>query len=249
MIQIELGKHKYKVVQNWDELTLEKAIAIAKLTMPETLKEYYETGQPDFTKFLEGLELKQRAKILPEYFGQILDLASNIPKEVTSRLVGQLRIDIYGKLLEWIVYGLNYHHGYKAKGKKSFRFKGTTYYLPRDKDDIFGKPMPAAEMIAGEFTEVADLEVYSEQLVGGKVEVLPVVIAILARPRYREGKKWKRESYDEALALRRAELFKGLPVSVAWEVDFFMTRYLRSVKRDTVSFLSLVVSRQLKQPR
>ena len=68
-----------------------------------------------------------------------------------------------------------------------------------------------------EFSEAADLELFSKDLAGGKHERAANIISILCRPKDKSGKI---EKYDEDVSLKRAESFKSLNMDIVWEVFF-----------------------------
>lgn len=97
---------------------------------------------------------------------------------------------------------------YQPKGIESFEHNGVTYMLPKFSDDGFGGMLPMAEESAEAFCESNDLVTACDNV----FENMPLIVAILCRP---EG-----EQYDERTARQRAEEFKQLPASVAFEVFF-----------------------------
>lgn len=98
---------------------------------------------------------------------------------------------------------------YEPKGIKSFEWEGVEYHLPKMTADGFGGLLPMAEETAESWAESNDLHLASEN----PYECMPLIVAILCRP---EG-----EPYNELTARQRSEVFKQLPVSIAFEVFFF----------------------------
>jgi hypothetical protein len=82
--------------------------------------------------------------------------------------------------------------------------------------DYYFEKRPMADRTAIEFAEIADLEIASKKLDGGKFEVLPVMLAIICRPHI-DGSV---EKYDEQTCLSRADLFKELKMDIVWDVFF-----------------------------
>ena len=97
---------------------------------------------------------------------------------------------------------------YEPKGIKSFEWDGVEYHLPKMTADGFGGLLPMAEETAESWAESNDLHIASEN----PYECMPLIVAILCRP---EG-----EPYNELTARQRSEVFKQLPVSIAFEVFF-----------------------------
>lgn len=97
---------------------------------------------------------------------------------------------------------------YEPQNIKSFEWEGVTYHLPKMTADGFGGLLPMIEETAESWAESNDLHLASEN----PYECMPLIVAILCRP---EG-----EPYNELTARQRAEVFKQLPVSIAFEVFF-----------------------------
>lgn len=102
-----------------------------------------------------------------------------------------------------------YHFGvYQPKEFEKFEFEGVEYRMPLSINDGFGGVMPMAEVTAEEWAESNDLRIASNN----PIEYAHLIVAILCRP---EGEK-----YNESVARERAEKFKQLPCSLAFDVFF-----------------------------
>lgn len=106
-----------------------------------------------------------------------------------------------------------YHFGvYEPRDFEGFDFEGQHFCLPLSIEDGFGGVMPMAEVTADEWAESNDLRIAS----ANPMEYAHLIVAILCRP---EGEK-----YSERVARERAEKFKQLPCSLAFDVFFCKLR-------------------------
>ena len=81
-----------------------------------------------------------------------------------------------------------------------------------------GVEKPFFDRTAIEFTECADLELFSKSFAGGKFEVAPNIISIICRP--------KQEKYNAAVCLLRADGFSELTMDTVWEVFFCFQKHI-----------------------
>jgi hypothetical protein len=89
--------------------------------------------------------------------------------------------------------------------------------------------VPGVGLSALQFTQSADFFSAMNKVAEGAYDKMRYAIAILCLP--------KGEKYDEQKMFERAELFEDLPMSVVWEVFFFIQHSLeRSVVHTLNSF-------------
>ena len=243
MINLSIGGEDYQSIETWGEMPLSKAIEINKIidTIPKNLAKYYKLtsenakvkGEKDRLRDKELQQLakkitdKERMKDFPEFYGKIICTLSNIPEAIMNQIQWRDREKFYkssytGSIsAESVVYGLSHFpYDYHVTGIKKFVFKGQTDWLPKTKR-ILGQLKPLADTTAIEFAESSDLEIFSKELSGGKYARMANVIAILCRPKV----KGLIQKYDEATSLKRAAQLKELPMSVVWEVFFYVVRH------------------------
>ena len=255
MINLTIGGEDYQSFETWEEIPLHKSIEIHKLleSMPKNLAKYYkltsenvrEKGKKESLRVKELKQLekkitdKERMKTFPEFYGKILCAMSDIPADVMNQIQWRDRQTFYKSSYtgsvsaESVVYGLLYFpFDYKVKGIKKFVFKGQTDWLPKTKR-ILGQFKPLAETTAIEFAESSDLEIFAKELSGGKYERMANIIAILCRPKI----KGQIQKYSEAISLKRAKQFKDLPMSVVWEVFFYVVKHISTSNNRTLMFL------------
>lgn len=242
---LDVNGVEYTAIETWEEMPLSTAIQVHQVTddMPSLLRELYDHSikqNPDkkeTDKLYDKITEEDRIKLFPLFYGQIICVLSDVPHSIMDGILWDVRTSFYKQYCERLVQGILFGDYSDIKNIKSFDvekgpFKGT-YYLPTSGHFLGGNveltkvkdqkistdvPMENEQTIA--FVEVADLEIYSERLKGGKYEVAPNIVSILCRP---EG-----EEYDEKKSLARAESFMELPMSVVWEV-FFCTHQLLTI--------------------
>ena len=141
----------------------------------------------------------------------------------------------------------------EAKNIDSFIFQGIEYMLPTKKTDYFGNVLHFGNSTFGEVveamqrekaeeeakaeaaTEVEEqLQEMSQQFIDNNYLALPYQIAILCRP--------KGEEYDDKKTASRAKLFKKLPMSIVWNIAFFLIRH----KNKSMSLLNLFLKQKQK---
>ena len=122
----------------------------------------------------------------------------------------------------------------KPKAITSFKFKGTEYFLPKNKTDYFGNVLEFGEATFGEVVEAMQIQELSEQFIENNYLALPYQIAILCRP---EG-----EQYDDQNISERSKMFNELPMSVVWDIAFFLIRH----KNKSLNYLSQFLEQKQK---
>lgn len=230
MINLKIDKD-YKLPDTWDELTLDKASAIFSVPMPEKLKQFYDFKvlkkgeQPEITD-------KDLKKVFPFYYGSVLSVF--IPKEVIDKVMAKDRTLLYTNYMMEFVLGLHYAPNFTAKGIEYIDCDGERLFLPKPKE-ILGDKIPMAYESAFAFTESADLELHSDQLKGGRYDVLANITSVLCRP--------IGEEYDEDTSLVRAEKLKTMKMSDAWEVFFCFNELLAMQNKRDHLFLERKIAK------
>lgn len=230
MLNVTIDKKKYKIrginsikgelAPDWSEITLNKAIELKKYIdtdCPEVLTNYYEELTKD-EKYEIELSEKERIKTLPEFYGGVLSILSNIPKEVVDRILWEQRTHLFNQYLNYFVIHLIYtDNTLKPYPNKYFTHNGTNYYLPKA-EEALGTMIEAYETHMVEFAEASDVQVAMGEVIGGNIEGLKTMIAIYCRP--------KGEEYDEKKALERAASFGDLTMDIALGVFFCILGYV-----------------------
>ena len=220
MYIITVNDTDYECIETWKEMKLSKAIEIQQILddLPSLLKEIYDlnistsdTKEADLNKLLDKVEIEDRMKHFPVFYGEVVKAFTDITGEVMNGIMWDVRTSFYKEHCLNLVMGLLYGDQSNIKNIESFKLSGETFYLPTS-DNVLGNPVPMANAQTIEFTEVADLEIYSEKLNGGKYQIAANIISILCRP--------KGEEYDEQTSLKRADMFMDLTMDIVWEVFF-----------------------------
>lgn len=257
MYVLSIGGTEYTAIETWEEMPLSTAIQVHQTTddMPSLLKELYDHStkkdpdQKDTDALYAKIADEDRMKHFPLFYGEIICILTTIPHSIMEGIMWDQRTSFYKQYCEKLVQGILFGDYSGIKNIKSFEWEDETYPLPKAGHFLGGDveladfedqsiPMKHEQTIA--FVEVADLEIYSERLKGGKYEVAPNIISILCRP---EG-----EEYDEETSLARAKKFMELPMSIVWEVFFCILQLSTISSQNTlISQLRKAVADQRKQ--
>lgn len=209
-------------------MTIAQAIDLLPVLyeLPASLRKVYHlqfTENPD--KAISEIEItdEELIKIAPTVYGDIIEKLTDIPREVIDYISPESRVAFYNEYLLPFAIGLLVHpYNYEYQKMKSFVCEGVEYLFPLWEKDVNGEFKPISNMEAIAFTESADLQLAGAKVESGKFDYIPHIIAVFC--------KAKGEKYDEKEVLRKAELFKQLPVTVAWEVFFYSTAFSTTLK-------------------
>ena len=196
----------YYIPLDLDALTIEQAMLVYDYINEKATDEYrnFMSGTNAPSKKAWSSQLKEYSTLVCGAMAEI----TSIPHEAFMALtLRQQRV--FCDVFELQVIRPLYLVGlYEPRNIREFEFEGVKYLLPKFSSDGFGGMLPMAEETTEAFAESNDLYMALEN----PYQALPFIVAILCRP---EG-----EPYDELKARERAEVFKGLPCSVAFEVFF-----------------------------
>jgi hypothetical protein len=235
MITITIDK-QYKIPETWDEIPLSLAQEIFKIPMPDKLKKYYDLKLDH--KPLEEITSKDLIKVFPQYYGEVLTVLG-IPKEVINKVSPIDRSAFYNSYVLEFVLGLHYKPNYVFKNPEYIEYGGEKLYFPKSKE-ILGNKIPMAYSSALEFSELADLQIYSQELATGIYGVAANIASIMCRP--------LGEAYDEDSCLKRAETMKDMKMSDCWEVFFCLIKLLNLQINHDQMYLKEVLMQRLKLP-
>lgn len=231
MIQFVVNDKEYLCIEKWEEMPLSKAVELytaCKKEMPENLKRYYdillltdealELELENYFKVVTSKELKENLT----FYIKVLSILSNVDSDVCNKILPAFRVAFYKKHLELFVFGLvNYPINFEIKGIKSFMHEGIEYHLPETKT-VLGVEKPFFDRTAIEFTEAADLEMYGNQLAGGRYEVAANLISVMCRPKVDK----TIEPYNEQTCLVRAKQFENITMDKVFEVFFCLQEHI-----------------------
>lgn len=246
MLNVAVDGKIYQCIENWEEMSIGQAIDLLPVlySLPKSMQEIYSYA------FDENGAAKQAAveitdeeliKEIPEAYGRIIAKMTNIPQNVIDSISAESRTIFYNEYLLPFAIGLMIApYNYTEKNIKQFTFENVDYIFPLFEKDVNGNLRPAIDMKAIEFTEAADLQLAAARVEDGKFEYVTHVIAIMCKP--------ANELYSEKVILERAEKFKQLPVTVAFEVFFCLIKYSIILKK-IFPMLSAAEGSQLKVVR
>lgn len=226
MIIFAISGREYRCPETWEEMTIASGIALYKVieSMPEKLRALYEfegkRNEKDkrYKEIIDAISPDDTIKNFPSWYGDVIACLCGVDPEHIKYVLPGDRLSFYKTYCEKFVHGLmGMPVDYQIQNIESFHHNGQEYYLPLKKVGTFGETIPGGWMQTIEFTEAADLLVAADKLHKGKVELMPLLIAILCRK--------KNEKYNEDVVKKRADEFISLPLSVAWEVLFFSMNY------------------------
>ena len=265
MTDLAIENIEYKAKSKWSEMLLDEAVSLYKVVdkCPDKIKAFYELNTVDpknlskekrkehykkIKELADSLTDKEKIKIHPKYYGKVLKQITNIPERIMSKIIWQEREELYVLLAERLVVGLLCFPGDIKLGElTSFKFDvGHTkpyiqeFWLP-EYDQVVDEKRPMALSTAIEFTESADLQIFSKGLAGGKYERAANIVSILCRPKMKAKEAIELakkhdieytpkgdivvEPYIEEICLERAKKFKKLPMNIVWEVFFCLIQH------------------------
>ena len=241
MYLIDIVGSEYKLRQKWSEISLNEMAQVYALCkdIPEKLKLIYKALAEEKPADKVELTKEDTIKYFPFFYGKILTILSDIPQEVIDKCDWQSRTVAYnyskdGISCKSVVFSvLHYPFDHEYQKRKYFINDGEQYYLP-ESAMINGEERMMANEPAITFTESSDLFLFSEQLFGGRFEVMANIISILCRP--------ENEIYNETISLQRAEKFKLLPMDIVWDIFFLLMPYLVKSKINTQIFFRAEIS-------
>lgn len=265
MLVAGIGGTDYHIDTTWDDLTLRKAIKVAKLAkkMPEKLAEAYAKivelatdpkQAADAVREIEKeITQQDRIKTLPKFYGEVLAICSDIPAKVVKTIPHKWRTGIYQTYYENLVFGcLHYPRDYEIKNIPHFFFDMGRKF---DSDGKEIKKEYKRHIVKFYLPENSkglqeDRPMGNEQAVvwtesadmehfSKEMEAgnLTHAANICSIIARPKDKDGAIEEYDEKIALERARHFMDLPMSVVWEVFFcFIVRSIIYAKRDPIFF-------------
>jgi hypothetical protein len=194
MTEFNYNDHTIELPDNWMEVTFVQFTGFTKLIHTFVNRESENKG--DESKEWENalLDLKDNTQILCYW------------SKLTEEQVSMLDIDAAGKLMSHLTF-LN--ESYIPIHIDSFVLNEQKFYLPEEfmQKSSFGR-----------YIEAEQLELHSNMLDKGNLDILPRQIAILCK------KEGESEKLDDAIIDKRAEMFKQLDMATIWDVSFFLNK-------------------------
>jgi hypothetical protein len=228
MIQVQILDKSYNLLNTWEDITLERFQRLCALKIPDKYGEYLKAcfSEKDgvYEKALSTLSKKDLLKTFPEYFGEVILILSDIPKETINKLHRILREQLYETYLYPLVVSTLVGIPLQSQDGKldriprlnsdGFEFEGEKYLFP--KSLVYGSiDVPMFNETILTFSEASDIEVALSEWGEKGIDSVAQMIAVYCR---KEG-----ERYDPESVLERIPKFKNLPMSIIWEVFFYIT--------------------------
>lgn len=232
MLIFRVNGTDYKAVEKWEELTLETALQVLAIPIPENLKLIYEGTEVEPST-------EDKLKHFPTYYGEVLKVLTDIPEQIIDNIYSEDREEAY-KTIERLVIGLHFAPDYEVKGIKSFKIEDEVCELPTHKV-LLGQEKPFSDCEAIEFVESTDLRIRGAKLEEGEYKYAPEFIAILCRP--------KGEKYNEEVCMKRAESMKKLTMDIVFEVFFCTIKRFSLLRKHTVTSSLLQGLRSVRKSR
>lgn len=229
MILVNIGEKEYRIKNEWQDYTLRDAIDVYKAisNAPKTMQELYKATTQEELDEIE-ITSEEMARAFPKWYGEMITLCSDIPEDVMKKVYTPDRTIIFKSYLDAIVKGL-VHYPEDIEMITEFEWEGVVYKLPESRT-ILGEEQLGDNTIALQWTEVSDLEYFTQGLEGGKYEFAANIISILCLP---EG-----EEYDEDVSLKRSEMFMDLPMNIVHGVFFSTLDYINKCNQRMIRSLA-----------
>lgn len=250
MIAVKIEGSEYSLKDDWDDITLREFQDICRLSVPSKLKERYVALLSGDTAKYDQIKdtYREVVKTHPKFYGEVIRLLSNIPKEVIDRIEWSVRTRLYSEYLLPFVettlapLPLEARDGkieyYKPVGAKAFSLNGETFYFPESLM-YGGREIPMAKEKIVTFAEASDIQIALHEWGEQGIDAMAQVCAVYLR---KEG-----EQHTDELVLQRMEQFKDLPMSVVWEVFFCTTELGLRYASDLQAFSQEAAPRAVMQ--
>lgn len=211
MTNITIGNESFYVKDNWFEITYAEAKRVFDIEIPPKLKKLYLAKNKETFDELA----KNQDDNLP-YFKAVISEMAGVPMELLDKTTVGIEY-FYHSYLERLIIDLQrmYPMDYRVMGQREFTIGKQTFHFPIDKNILNDVRHFDGESV-GAVLESLDI---NANLKGIGLSGLLGIAAIFLRP--------KGEKYDENEALKRIEIFKTLPMSVIWELFFFLFKVRR----------------------
>lgn len=234
MIRIKIGKRTFSGVYHWDDMSLDRFCRLAALKMPPQYEafiladgKYDHDSQESVDYFIDVVSKLTDREInedFPNYYTEVVQVLTNIPGRIISRLDKEKVIDLYDYYFKPFVLSLIYHtpvihfmgqiKEYEPPDMGHIRIGWNRFLLPA-MVTIMDQEIPLAKEPIISYTEASDI-FRGMKVSKDDIRRLALFMAIYCRKRG--------ETYDEARVLKRQHLFMKAPMSAVWSVFFYTSR-------------------------
>jgi hypothetical protein len=206
-------KQEIQLICEWRELTLEQAIKVKAIDLPDVADQF------------EWFEHLDKVKQLWQIFTRSkVDIETITPSELVHYFV---------KHILPMVQDLNaeYPKTYEPVLMQAFTHKGIRYNMPTSLQ-VGEEVILSHGQRARRFTEASNLlKVYS-QLGREGLTIMAQFVASVVNEN-------EEEDWREEFIIARGEAFKDLPMDIVWEVFFCISELLFKLLKDTLNFLKV----------
>lgn len=208
MTILGINNNDYRVYDSFGEVAVKKARELYLLTKtaPKELLELYDeqskgTELSDDIKeaFIESLD--KIKDDLDKFFCKVLELLSDIPKDVIEGINKEDLRSCYNVYLYKFVFGVLHYPLETNEIQESFTIMGETYHLPNNRE-VMGFDRPFCDENAGVFCDASDVDNNARSSEGGKYQFAELLTAIMYRK--------KGEAFSEDDYLAASESYKDI---------------------------------------
>jgi hypothetical protein len=201
MIIFQMNKKRYKLIDDWQFLPLNKAIEASKVELQDT-KDMFDWFQqlPAVKKLFliftnveeENIEYINPNHMVYYFVKYILPMVQDIRSEFPTT--------------------------YQPIGIEEFAHRGIKYLMPST-FALGDEVILQSDTNVKAFREASNLLMTFSKMRTEGIKIMPYFCASLV-------KQVKDEEYDEQKVLERAEAFQDLPMNIVWEVFFYTTQHI-----------------------
>jgi hypothetical protein len=233
MIQIKIGKNKFRGIYSWSDITIQKFCELADIAMPPEYDKFLQAEgkfsidkMDDYLAEISKITDKQLNEEFPVYYRQVVKCLTNIPDSILDKLdpkkINELYEYYFKPFVISIIYNIPFIHfmgqltPWQPENIKSFRIGLQKFYLPKSVN-ILNEDVPLAKEPIITYIEASNV-FQGMRLTTDQLERMALFMAIYCRK--------KHERYNEQKTAERKELFMKTPMSVFWSVFFYIIRRL-----------------------
>jgi hypothetical protein len=220
MKEFKMNEKVIKLPELWTEVTWEKFLGFTKIIqnhekVEEAKKEEGSDDENEWKEAIRALELNTK----------ILSFWTGLSQEEISHW-DMLEAETLMKCLDFV------NDKYIDLGE--FTINEEKFFLPKNlmRETTFGR-----------YIEAEQLEIQSELIKKGKIEIMPRQIAILAK------KEGEGDNLDDDVIDKRAKLFEKLDMATIWDVAFFLTKLEQGLMISSLTSQVVAEMQQVQEPQ
>lgn len=240
MIKLTIEGVAYHGIDRWEELTLSTYLKMCAVEIPSRLRDLLEASmdlnQEDpvaradaekvYNEAADRVTKRDLLQTFPQYYGELMEILTDIPHEVIDRIDISLRRDFFDEYIRYIILstfftqpvmwnGENMIEYFPGEMIESFELDGEELLLPKTLR-IYNDPIALADEPVLSFAEASEIEIAWHDLKEKGVVQLPMLIALYCRP--------KGEAYNQRKVLIREKKMHTITMDVVWSVFLCIAR-------------------------